>query len=55
MAKKIKQVTTSKISELIKLAADENITESVEIAKWIISVSPYWRSKGYSEIMKEIK
>jgi len=52
---KIKQISTIDIDQLVLLAGENNIHEDADVAKWIISVSPYWRSKGYDEIIKELQ
>lgn len=56
MAKKyIVQINTINISELYILAKSNGHHSNADIAKWIISVSPYWKSKGYNEILTALK
>jgi hypothetical protein len=51
---KVKQINTINIKELVLMAIHSGKTSNVDIARWIISSSPYWRIKGYTEIMKEL-
>lgn len=51
---KIKQIETIEIPKLVIMAQSNGIVFPTDIAKWIISVSAYWKSKGYTEIMRAI-
>lgn len=48
---KIKQIDIINIDELVARARETGIENKIGIIKWIISVSPYWKSKGYAEII----
>lgn len=51
---KPKQIDKVDIVELVILAKAAGKHTDKDIALWIISVSGYWRLKGYDEIMKEL-
>jgi len=51
---KIKQLTEVKIPALVLMARAAGKSEDVEIAKWIIAASEYWRIQGYARIREEM-
>ena len=51
---KVKQLDTVDMSKLLAIADDDGVKDIGLIYLWIIKKSPYWRAKGYDEIVKEI-
>ena len=52
---KPKQTLVTDISQLILMAKNEGIKDHIEMAKWIIARSVYWKGKGFQEIIKAMK
>ncbi|HWT39825.1 MAG TPA: hypothetical protein VN081_00935 [Dongiaceae bacterium] len=51
---KVKPILITEMPQLVLLARNKGIKDTVEMAKWIISVSAHWRSKGFKEIIDAI-
>lgn len=51
---KVKQLMEVKIPVLVLLAKNDGCETELQIAKWIIAASPYWRSQGYHKIIEEM-
>ena len=49
------QIFELEIPTLIKMAEEKDMKTEIEIIKWIISVSPYWRDQGYAKSIKAME
>lgn len=53
---KVKKINTMKIEEAMALAkADERVTDVSDSICWIMDRSEYWRSRGYEQIMQDVR
>jgi hypothetical protein len=55
MAARVKQLSETNLLKLYSTAKADGKESLQEVAVWIISVSVWWRSQGYTMIMKELE